>query len=203
MLGKIYLTSCGLKEKQESKKLYEYLKDSFAGKRALVVINATTTGHNERAILPTKQKFEEAGAYAETIVLNETNLKRIHDFDFVYVVGGDIAPLAEFANSVDFRSEVIKFLKNGGTYIGESAGSIILGKNVKWYFDVKRHLDKKYDVDLKSYKALNLVAENTYPHFNKAPEGQNKFVDSYAKEHNMKITKLNDGEWIEVDFKED
>lgn len=202
MTGKIFLTSCGLKEKQESEKLYNYLKSGFVGKKALIAINATLTGHNERAIAPTKDKFLSGGASsADIIILDKFNYKVISEYDYVYFVGGDIAPLAELVNEIDIRSEIVKFLEKGGIYIGESAGAIIMGKNVKWHYDVNnsiRNSDKKEPL---CYDGLNIVNENIYPHFNNKPIAQKAIVEKYVVENGIKITPLNDGEWIEIDYK--
>ncbi len=201
MEGKVFLTSCGLKQKEESEKLYNYLKEGFKGKRAIIITNATLTGHNERAIVPTKERFLSAGAAtADIVVLNKENYKSILNYDYVYVVGGDIAPLADLINSTDLRSEIIKFLENGGIYIGESAGAITMARSVKWHYDVNRAIRSADKKEPKSYDGLNIVDVNIYPHFNTKPSSQIEVIKNYEDETGIKITPLNDGEWIELNI---
>ncbi len=205
MKGKVFLTSCGLKLKEECDKLYEYLKSSIKGKRAIIITNATLTGHNERAIAPTKERFLQGGAsVVDIVVLTKDNYKTILNYDFMYVVGGDNAPLLEIINSVDIRLELIKFLRNGGIYIGESAGAMTLGRSVKWNYDLKKIIDNKNEtrIEPENCDGLNLTKYNIYPHYNTKTHNVKEIVKNFAAKTGITITPLNDGEWIELDIKD-
>lgn len=198
MKGKIFLTSCGLKEKAESIEFYEYVKPAVAGKRALVITNATSTGHNQRAIAPTMEKLTLAGADVTEVMLDKSNTEIIDSAQLIYVVGGDVSPLLELVFETDFQSKVAAFLDRGGIYIGESAGSIIMGKNAKWYYDIKKNTHERYSLPQKSYKCLGFTDYCIYPHFDKAPETQVREVLEYEVSHGIKITRLKDGEFVEI-----
>ena len=90
---------------------------------------------------------------------------------------------------------MIKFLKNG-IYIGESAGTIILCDDLKWLYVVKKGSKPKYDVELDSYKGLNLSNTKVMPHYNRISESIKTKMDLYEKENDISITKLNDGDYI-------
>lgn len=204
MSGKIFLTSCGLKEKEESDALFNYLKTGLLNKKALIITNATTTGHNERAITPTKERLLSGGAKeADIVVLDENNYNIISSYDIVYVVGGDLFPLIYIANKVNLRSVIVSFLNNGGVYIGESAGSLIMCKNAKWYYDVNRPFKNVSDdrKEPNTYDCLDLVSENIYPHFDKKSNEVKEAVKNYMQSTNIKINPLEDGKWVEINFK--
>ena len=51
-----------------------------------------------------KISFLSGGASsADIIILDKFNYKVISEYDYVYFVGGDIAPLAELVNEIDIR----------------------------------------------------------------------------------------------------
>lgn len=200
-MGTIFLTSCGLKEKEESLKFFKFVKPLLSGKRGLVVTNATTTGHNVRAIQPTLERFALSGSTASQIELSDDNLDEIDKVDVLYVVGGDLVPLLNLTRLTNFKAKVSALLERGGIYIGESAGSIILGDDAKWYFELKKDLNEKYRVSLPSFKGLGLVSEKIYPHFNKASEEQKEKITAFERENKTHITCLCDGEWIQKDKK--
>ena len=197
-MGRIFLTSCGLKDKEQSDKLFETLKPSLKGKAALVIINATTTGHNERAIEPTNARLTSAGASVKDLVLAQENLDEIDHADVVYVVGGDLNPLLEIVNKIDVKDKIMGLLRRGGIYIGESAGSIITGKSAKWYYDIKKNTSDRYKKVPKLCSGLGLNDYKIFPHFDKASDEMRQIIDTYEKENSVTITRLSDGEFIEI-----
>ncbi|MBP3255821.1 MAG: Type 1 glutamine amidotransferase-like domain-containing protein [Clostridia bacterium] len=88
---------------------------------------------------------------------------------------------------------MLAFLEHG-VYIGESAGSIFLQKDTKYYYDIKKGTKPKYDVELDSYAGLGLVDIYLYPHFQKANETMQAKVIDYEQKNGIKVTRLNDGE---------
>lgn len=197
MKGKIFLTSCGLKEKQESQKFLDFIKPSLAGKRAVVVTNATTTGHNERAIEPTKNRLSQAGCVVDAMVLTADSLDVLDSADLIYVVGGDVTPLLNLIAETDFKNKIIEFLNRGGIYIGESAGSIITGKSAKWYYEIKKKYSERYNILPKSFDCLGLTDVYVFPHYDKAEKDMKMEVEKFEKQNGIKITKLADGDFVE------
>ena len=113
----------------------------------------------------------------------------------VYGLGGNTTYLLELSNSIRFKEIIEKFLKHG-IYIGESAGSIVLGNDARYYYDIKKGTKEKYNVNLESYAGLGIIDLNVYPHFNKANEDMRKKTTQYELNNDIKITRLNDGDIV-------
>lgn len=54
----------------------------------------------------------------------------------------------------------------------------------------------KYNIFTKTFNRLDLVNERIYPHYNKISTEQRIKTEKYENEFNIKITRLNDGEFI-------
>lgn len=117
--------------------------------------------------------------------------------------GGSGEELDALVESISKQKNVL-FINNA-TITGSNANapqSIMqkfksFGKDAKWYYDIKKGSKPKYDVSLKTYKCLGFVKENIYPHYNKATEEMKQKAKIYSEQNTIKITPLEDGEWIE------
>lgn len=180
---------------EENIKLFEKISKN---KKVMILANAAPVGTgNFKARENVKENFIKIGAIkADIIDLDNSNLDLILNYDIIYVLGGDLAPLIKLNKNPKLKENIIKFLKKG-IYIGESAGSIFLQNDAKYYYDIKKGTKPKYDVKLDTYNCLGLIDILIYPHFQKTDELMKNKVNNYEKENNIKITKLNDGDIIE------
>ena len=193
----LILTSNGfINTSPRSQEIDTLFKKVAENKKVLLIVNATKTGSNTVSRQDVKVNFENVGAsVVDTIEVDSKNLHTIFEYDVIYGMGGNVKPLLEDLQACNFRDNLIKFLKKG-IYIGESAGSIILADDVKWLYDIKKGTKPKYDVVLNSYKGLGLTTKNIFPHFNAISEELKEKTRFYEKQNNIKITPLNDGEFI-------
>lgn len=166
-------------------------------KKVMIWANAAPEGTgNFIARENVKENFIKAGAkQADIIDLNNSNLDLILDYNVIYILGGNTTPLIELNKNPKLKANILKFLENG-IIIGESAGSIFLQKDAKYYYDIKKGTKPKYDVELNTYECLGLIDLLVYPHFQKANETMQNRINEYEKEHNVQITRLKDGEII-------
>ena len=195
-MGKIIVTSGGYLDGQRGEQLDILIYDICKGKKVLILSNATITGSNVKGVPNIKTNFEKLGCVVDVVCLTDDNVEQIHEFDVVYITGGDMAPLGEMVTP-KIKENILQFLTGAGTIIGESAGSIILGEDFKWYYDVKKGTKPKYDVVLPNYKGFGLIDFTIYPHWNKAKQEQKEKVKEYSKTSRIKIITMEDGEWIE------
>ena len=72
-------------------------------------------------------------------------------------MGGDPRYLLDLVETTNIKEILTKFLKSGGIYIGESAGSMILGNNLKWIWEIKKGTKPKYDIEPTSYEGLGFT----------------------------------------------
>ena len=118
------------------------LKRVAEGKKVMILGNATLGGSNFSQREVVKGIFENAGAKQVDIVdINRDNAAMVLDYEVLYVIGGDPRFLLNMLYETNVKENISQFLHNGGVYIGESAGSMILGKKLKWVWDVKRVLN--------------------------------------------------------------
>lgn len=198
-MGKIIVTSGGFNivNNYVSKENIELFKEISNGKKVLIIANAAPEGSgNYIAREDVKKNFLNVGAVqADVVDLNDDNLDLMLDYDIIYGLGGNLTHLIDLVNNTNFKEVFLKFLEKG-TYIGESAGSMILADNVKYAYDIKKGTKPKYDVVLDTYDGLGLIDLYIYPHFQKANEDMQLRTSNYESDNNVKITRLNDGEII-------
>ena len=200
-MGKLLITSGGYIDGQRGEKLDKKIEKLSKDKKVLIITNATATGSNVKGVSVLQTNFGKIAKKVEVLHLTEENVEQIHDYDVLYFTGGDTAPLIEMATE-KVKSELVEYLLGNTLVVGESAGSIIFGEDLKWYYDVKKGTKPKYDVELPTYRGLGLIDYTIYPHWNKASKEQKQKVKDYAKEHKVKIKPLKDGEFYEHTEKE-
>ena len=195
----IILTSNGfINSSPRSKEIDELFKKIANGKKVMILGNATLGGSNASQREPVKSNFENVGAKQVDIIdINKDNVNDILKYEVIYVIGGDPRYLLDLVATTNVKEILKQFLKSGGIYIGESAGSMILGNNLKWVWEVKKGTKPKYDIEPESYVGLGFTNYNIFPHWNATKED----IKKKALEHNEMITPLNDGEFIEVEYK--
>lgn len=193
----IVLTSSGfINTNKRSDKIDSLFKEISKCKDVLLITNATKTGSNLSAKTDVMENFEKVGArIVHSLDIDKSNIQKILDYDVIYGMGGNVRPLIEDLRDCNFREYFINFLKNG-IYIGESAGSIILSKDIKWCYDIKKGTKPKYDKGLDSYVGIDVTIRNVYPHYNSTSEEVKQKIKKYEIDNNIKIDCLNDGEFI-------
>ena len=179
----------------------ELFKKISNGKKVVIVANAAPPeSGNYIARENVKENFLKVGATKVDIVdLNKDNVSTILDYDVIYGLGGNVTHLINLINNTNYKELLIEFLKKG-VYIGESAGSIILSRNVKWYYDIQKGTKPKYDVILDSYDGIGLIDINVFPHYQRLDKERQDKITKYEFDNNIKITRLNDGEIIEYNY---
>ena len=199
MKTKIIVTSSGFNTinnyvSEENIKLFKKISNN---KKVMIISNAAPEGTgNFKARENVKENFINTGAiHVDIIDLNNSNLDLILDYNIIYILGGNTTPLIELNNNPKLKANLMKFLESG-IIIGESAGSIFLQKNAKYYYDIKKGTKPKYDIELDTYECLGLIDLFIYPHFQKANETMQNRINEYEKEHNVKITRLKDGDIV-------
>ncbi len=171
----------------------EFIDENLIEKQILIIDNGTYNTGNYNKRQENVEEFYKYGAKnIKLITIDKDNIKNILNYDVCYVMGGSIANLVELVNTTDIKNVLEIFLEKG-IYIGESAGSIILDKDVEWYFNLKRGTKPKYDRIFENYKGLGFIDQHVYPHYNRE---DNIGIEKIMK-YKEKINILNDGDYIE------
>lgn len=198
--GKLILCSSGAynehKETPAELSQKEMLKAVSKNKSVLVVLNASDTGSNPLGKLNSGKAFLNYGAKSVTEKsIDASDFGTFSNYDILYFMGGDCAPLIALANTKGFKDAVLNFLKEGKTVIGQSAGTLMFTKNLKYYYESKKGTKPKYDVPLKTYAGLGLVKEIFFPHFDKQPQSEVEKIEAVERLNKITFTKMNDGEF--------
>ena len=199
-MGKLVLTSGGYLDGQRGRECDEIIEELVKGKKVLLVDNATLTGSNVAGLPILIENFKQIANSISQLSLNEHNLDLINEYDVLYITGGDLLPFLQLIQNCNLAKVFVSYFKSGGCIIGESVGSMIFGKDLKWVYDIKRGTKPKYDIELQSYKGLGLVDINFFPHWNKVGNDIKKKVTDYEKQHNIIITRVEDNQFLEFSF---
>jgi dipeptidase E len=117
-----------------------------------------------------KDALEQLGMVIDELDISTTNFddvsRRILRNDYIYVTGGNTFYLLQELRRTGVDKILSYQIETGKPYIGESAGSIILSKNIEY---VKDFDDVSAAPDLKSYDSLGLVDFYPLPHFTNPP----------------------------------
>lgn len=195
----IVLTSSGFNNahnyvSNESVGLYKRISKD---QKVMILANAAPEGTgNFDARENVKENLLEIGATLVDIVdLNDENMGSILDYDIIYGLGSNPFFLIKLNKNPKFKETMIKFLEKG-IYIDESAGSMILCDTLEWVYILKKGTKPKYDIQLDTYKGLDLTDYKTFPLWNKISDDLKEKVRKYEQETGVEITKLEDGEFI-------
>lgn len=110
------------------------------------------------------------------------------DIDAIYVGGGNTFGILKMLRSTGFDKTITNYIKKGVVYVGGSAGTHIVTKNIEHVlpFDID-------DFELNSYDGLGLYDGIIFCHYT---DDRKKYVDKALKENKYNVIILKDDEYI-------
>jgi peptidase E len=102
------------------------------------------------------------------LFMNEPEKIDLDDFDVVFVCGGNTYLYLFLINKLRLNNKIKEFVKNGGLYIGVSAGSILAGPSIE-SAGLGRVNDENI-IGIKNLTGLGLVNFTVFPHLNEDDE---------------------------------
>jgi len=97
----------------------------------------------------------------------EDSLPILHNYDAVYVGGGNTYRLLMVLEKTGMLDALKKYIRNGGIYYGGSAGVVIVGKNLRTVEEENLENYSKHD-------GMNLINNlSIFPHFSDSEEQKN------------------------------
>jgi len=128
----IFLTSAGFDNKNIRKKFIEAI-DADTKRIKILFVPTAAIDDGGKAMLPVcKQEILEAGILKENIkgieVSEFKDITNIDEYRAIYVAGGNTNYLVNEMRKYNFKEYLDDYLKNGGIYLGVSAGSIALSR---------------------------------------------------------------------------
>lgn len=147
-----------------------------------------------------RNKLEELGFIVKDVYLkgnNKQSLKKeLRGVDIIFVAGGNTSYLLEQSQKSGFLEIAKNLVKEGVSYIGSSAGSLLASPSIE--------VDKIYDdgdfgKELSSYEGLGFIDFVVLPHADnpKYKSYLKKIFDQYGDKYDLR--KLNDSQFISAD----
>lgn len=191
---KLLLTSKAFGNETINKKMKENIKIDIKEARLLFIPTALGGLYSYDKYLPEVINF---GFKKENIIIfNEKNASQYTnlDIDVIYVCGGNTFTLLKLIKECKFDKEILNYLKKGVIYIGRSAGSHLMSKNIK---HVENFDDN--DVGLDKFDAIGILNGIIFCHYT---EDRRKFYERTLKENKYNVYKITDEELIRINGKE-
>ncbi|WP_029410339.1 Type 1 glutamine amidotransferase-like domain-containing protein, partial [Treponema pedis] len=117
-----------------------------------------------------KKALEKIGLIIDELDISNSNEetinKKLKQNDYIFVSGGNTFYLLQELKRTGADKILIEQIKSGKPYIGSSAGSIILSKDIRY---VSKMDSPKKAPNLNDYKSLGIVDFYPLPHYGNAP----------------------------------
>ncbi|CAM1356072.1 Type 1 glutamine amidotransferase-like domain-containing protein [Tenacibaculum ascidiaceicola] len=150
--------------------LEPFLGEELKNKRITFIPTASVPEEYKAYVTNDRKAFEKLGIIIEELDISNTGTSQIEQVikknDFIYISGGNTFYLLQELKTSGADKIILKEIKKGKPYIGASAGSIIMSKNIEY---VEKMDDKVKAKNLDDYNALNVVSFYTLPHHTNEP----------------------------------
>lgn len=195
-MRKIFLTSYF---KEVSHKLPEFLNENLDGKTITFISTASLVEDITFYVQEAKDELEKLGLKVDELDIStlstEEIYKKLERNDYIYISGGNTFFLLQELKRTKTDKIIQALIEDGKPYIGESAGSIVLSKNIEYIKD----MDDYKKSFLKDFSALGIIDFYPLPHFGNFPfeELTKNIVNSY--EDKLNLLAFNNSEIIIID----
>lgn len=123
----ILLTSTGFDNDNIKNKFLESLSKNIKDVRVLFIITAANSPDAVRILSSCLDDLTKCGIIDDNITIYDMHKlisqEDINKYDAIYVCGGSTKYLVDRIEELNFKSVIDNYIKNGGIYIGVSAGS--------------------------------------------------------------------------------
>lgn len=127
-MKKILLTSTGFSNKNIERKFLGLLEKNPKETKVLFIITAAIDPDAVRILSGCLDDLTNCGVKDENIKIYDMHksmtAQELNEFDAIYVCGGSTKHLVSRMEEINFKQSVDNYIKNGGIYVGVSAGSV-------------------------------------------------------------------------------
>ena len=166
-MKKLFLTSSFV---DVAEYLQPFLEDELTGKKITFIPTASVPEEYKPYVDNDRKAFEKLGLIIQELDVSTTATNQIKQVieknDYIYISGGNTFYLLQELKVSGADKIIVEELEKGKPYIGASAGSIIMSKDIKY---VEKMDDKKQAKKLSYFKALNIVNFYPLPHHTNEP----------------------------------
>jgi len=164
----------------------EIMNNEHKGKKVTFIPTAANPEKVRFFVDSDKKALQRIGLIVdETDIANcskEEISVKLNENDYIFICGGNTFYLLQELKRKKIDSLIVQHINNGKPYIGSSAGSIILSKNIGY---VSRMDSPKKAPELTDYDALGVTDFYILPHYTNAPF--KKITQKIIEEYESKL----------------
>ncbi|MFD1216046.1 peptidase E [Microbulbifer celer] len=155
------------------------------GQRVTFIPTASLTEEVTFYVRAGREALEKLGLIVDELEISTATSEeiesRLENNDYIYITGGNTFFLLQELKRTGSDKLITDHIKSGKKYIGESAGSIILSRNIEY---VKGMDDFSAAPKIGSFSSLGLVEFYPVPHYTNFPfkESVERIISSYEDE---------------------
>lgn len=165
----------------------QFTKGKHKGKTITFIPTASLPEKVKFYVAAGKKALEKLGLVVDDLEIStatkEEISNKLQSNDAIYISGGNTFFLLQELKRTGADKIIIKQIKSGKLYVGESAGSIILSPNIEYVKDMD---DVQAAPILKSFSGLKLIDFYPLPHHTNSPF--KKVVEKIILNHGEKIS---------------
>jgi len=166
--------------------LEPFVGQKIKGKTITFIPTASIPEEYKDYVKNDRKAFENLGLIVQDLEISTASQEKIKETieknDFIYVSGGNTFYLLQELKKSKTDKIIVSEIEKGKIYIGASAGSVIMSKNIKY---LEKMDDKTKAEKLTNYNALNVVEFYPLPHHTNEPF--KKSVEEVIEEFGNKI----------------
>lgn len=155
----------------------EFIKGDLAGKKVSFIPTASLVEEVTFYVKAGRKSLEKMGLIIDELDISSATtdeiMTKLQTNDFIYVTGGNTFFLLQELKKSGADKLIEERILTGKTYIGESAGAMILSPNIE-YVKLMDSIEKA--PDLQNFSSLGMVDFYPVPHYTNFP-----FVKSVEK----------------------
>jgi len=159
-----------------------------SGKTVTFIPTASLTEEVTFYVGAGKDALEKLGLIVDELEISTSTKEEIEtklkSNDYIYITGGNTFFLLQELKRTGADKIIIEQINLGKNYIGESAGSIVLSRNIEYTKDMD---DCKAAPKLSSFSSLGVIEFYPVPHYTNPPfkESAERIISDYGNELNL------------------
>lgn len=163
----------------------EFAEEKCAGKTVTFIPTASLVEDVTFYVDAGKKALEERGLIVDELEISTATKEKIDSTlknnDYIYVTGGNTFFLLQELQRTGADTVISEQVNSGKMYIGESAGSIVLSRNIEY---VKEMDDFTAAPNIGTFSSLGMIDFYPVPHHTNFPfkESVEKIISSYRDE---------------------
>ncbi len=199
-MNKLFLCSSF---KDVAKLFANFAEDELVGKRVTFIPSASIVEKFNLYVKWGKNALEQLGLAVDELEISTAApaeiTGKLNSNDYIYVSGGNAFYLLQELKRTGADKIIAEQIAAGKTYIGESAGSIVVSPNIEYIKDMD---DCNAEPELVGFDALNLVDFYPLPHHTNFPfvEAVEKIISKY--ETSLRLVPISNSQVILVTGKD-